>query len=349
MEECVLLICSLYESSFHLRYELTFQTVLITGASRGTGLEAARQLAAKGANVMMVARDAKRLRDGVSSLKTAALSPETQRFQFISADLTDAETCVQVMAQTAEWNSGLPPDVVWSFVGTAFPHLFVETDVSQLRSQMDINYFPNAFIAHAALKMWLRDAPESAEEVTARRKKIATRHLIFTSSFAALYTMVGYTSYGPAKAAVRSLSDSLSQELHLYAAANPSWPPIRVHTVFPATILTEAYDNENLVKPDVTKMLEETDSGQTAEVVARKSIQGLESGHELVTSDILTRIVLSTTFGASKRGGLFHAVADWIMGCLGLLIVIFARWDMDRKVQNFGKRYGHFGTKQQTE
>lgn len=62
---------------------------MITGASRGTGLKAARQLAAKGANVMIVARDVERLRDGVSSLKTAALSPETQRFHFIAADLTD--------------------------------------------------------------------------------------------------------------------------------------------------------------------------------------------------------------------------------------------------------------------
>lgn len=63
----------------------------------------------------------KRLRDGVGSLKTAALSPETQRFQFVSADLTDAETCVQVMSQTTEWNSGLPPDVGWSFVGAGIP------------------------------------------------------------------------------------------------------------------------------------------------------------------------------------------------------------------------------------
>lgn len=298
---------------------------------------------------MIVARDAKRLRDGVSSLMTAALCPEDQRFQFIPADLTDAEACVRVMSQTTEWNHGAPPDVVWSFVGTAFPHLFIETDISRIREQMDTNYFANAFTAHAALRAWLREPARPAGKATTQGNKIATRHLIFTSSFQALYTMVGYASYGPAKAALRSLSDSLSQELHLYAAANPSWPSIRVHTVFPATILGEAYENENLVKPDVSKMLEETDSGQTAEVVARKSIQGLESGHELVTSDILTRLVLSTMFGASKRGGFFHAVADWVMGCLALLMLIFVRWDMDRKVQNFGKRYGHFGAKRQSE
>jgi 3-dehydrosphinganine reductase len=57
-------------------------------------------------------------------------------------------------------------------------------------------------------------------------------------------------------------------------------------------------------------MLEETNDGQSAEFVARKSIQGLENGHELVTSDIQTRFVLSTIFGASRRGGLFRTLVD---------------------------------------
>lgn len=298
---------------------------------------------------MIVARDAKRLREGVVCLREAALSPETQRFQFIPADLTDAETCAHVMSQATEWNSGQPPDVVWSFVGSAYPHLFVETDVSRLRDELATNYFANAYMAHAALKVWLREPDKPAGDVATKPNNIAPRHLVFTSSFQALYSMIGYTSYAPAKSALRSLSDSLSQELHLYAAANPSWPPVRVHTIFPSTIFGEAYEAETLVKPDVTKMLEETDPGQTAEVVARKSIQGLESGHELVTCDILARFALSTVFGASKRGGFFSALADWVMGCLGLLVLIFVRWDMDRKVQNFGKRHGHLGAKRQTE
>ncbi|KAK7708948.1 3-dehydrosphinganine reductase [Diaporthe eres] len=115
--------------------------------------------------------------------KTAALSLETQLFQFIPAELTDAEACAQVMSKTTQWNSGLPPDVVWSFVGAAFPHLFVETDVSQLGAQMGVNYLANAFIAHATLRTWLREPAEPAEEVTTKGKKTATRHLIFTSSF----------------------------------------------------------------------------------------------------------------------------------------------------------------------
>lgn len=298
---------------------------------------------------MIVARDAKRLQDGVACLKEAASSPETQRFASFPADLTDAETCVQVVKHTTEWNLGSPPDIVWSFVGVAYPHLFIETETSQLRAQMDLNYFANAFLAHAVLKIWLKEAGAEAagEEATTKWMKTPTRHLIFTSSFAALYPIAGYTPYSPAKAALRSLSDCLSQEVNLYAASNPSCPPVRLHTIFPATILTEAYEEENRVKPDVTKMLEEADSGQSAEVVAKKSIQGLERGHDLVTSDILSRLVLSTTMGPSKRGGFFKALADWVMGCFAMLLLIFVRSDMDRQVRNFGKQFGHEGTKAQ--
>ena len=40
---------------------ISYKTVLITGASQGMGLEAARQLSAKGANVIIVARNQQKL------------------------------------------------------------------------------------------------------------------------------------------------------------------------------------------------------------------------------------------------------------------------------------------------
>lgn len=94
-------------------------------------------------------------------------------------------------------------------------------------------------------------------------------------------------------------------------------------------------------------MLEETDGGQTPEEVARKSILGLESGQELIATDFLTRIVLSTMMGASKRGGILRAFVDCVLGCLGLVILVFVRWDMDRKVRAWGERHGDSGMKSQ--
>lgn len=264
--------------------------------------------------------------------------------------MTSAEACVSVVAEVTEWNSGAPPDIVWCCAGSPQPTMFIDTEVSQFQAQMDSNYFSSAYMAHAALRSWLRPAAGDVTEAAkgdSPSKALVPRHLIFTSSFLALYPVAGYAPYSPSKAALRSLSDSLSQEVQLYAAANPRSPPVRVHTVFPATIFTESYEAENRIKTDLTKMLEEADGGQTAEVVARKSIQGLESGHELVTCDFLTRFVMCSTLGASVRGGFFKGILDTVLGWLGLIVMVFVRGDMDRKVRSWGKRHGDSGMKTQ--
>lgn len=133
--------------------------------------------------------------------------------------------------------------------------------------------------------------------------------------------------------------------MQLYAAANPHSPPVRVHTVFPATSFTESYEAQNLIKSDPTKMLEEGDEGQPADVVARESIKGLEGGHELITSDFQTRFVMCSTLGASVSGGFWTGLFNLVLGWLSLVIMIFVRGDMDRKVRNWGKRYGDSGMK----
>ncbi|ROW11845.1 hypothetical protein VPNG_04941 [Cytospora leucostoma] len=324
------------------------RTVLITGGSKGTGLEAGRQLAAKGANVVIVARDPKRLQEGVEYIRAGALSPETQRFHYISADVTRADTCANILAEVTEWNSGSPPDIVWCCAGASHPTLFVDTDVSSFKHQMDANYFSSVYTAHAALRAWLRPTTKPVtKDGDTQAKRPAPRHIIFFSSFLALYPIAGYAPYSPSKAALRSLSDSLSQEMQLYAAANPQSPPVRVHTVFPATIFTESYEVENRTKSDLTKMLEEADGGQTAEVVARESIKGLEAGHELIACDIMTRVVMCSTLGASARGGFWKGLLDWFVGSLMLIVMVIVRGDMDRKVRNWGKRQGDSGMKTQ--
>jgi 3-dehydrosphinganine reductase len=54
------------------------QTVLITGASEGMGKSVAKQLAAKGANIIIVARNVATLKDALEEIKVCGTSPSSQ-------------------------------------------------------------------------------------------------------------------------------------------------------------------------------------------------------------------------------------------------------------------------------
>ncbi|KAH8889122.1 NAD(P)-binding protein [Thozetella sp. PMI_491] len=307
-------------------------------------------LAQKGANVVIVARGEQRLLEGVQRIQKASSNPESQRFHHISADLSNASEAVRVVNEVVSWNLGNPPDMVWCCAGSSHPSLFIDTPVSELKSQVDSNYFTSLYMAHATLNCWLQ-APktdtttQSKESSSAQATPAQPRHIIFTASVLAFYSFAGYSPYSPCKAALRSLCDSLSQEMNLYAAAYPKLPRVRVHTVFPAGILGEAFDLENEIKSDVTKMLEEGDEPQAPEVIARKSIKALESGQELITTDFIGGLLRRSMLGGSVRGGVWRALLDWFMGGLLAIIMVFVRDDMDKKVRKWGHNHGASGMK----
>lgn len=215
-----------------------------------------------------------------------------------------------------------------------------------LSQQLDSNYLSSAYMAHAALNAWLPkdDSAEGNNEDNNNNNnnnpQAPARHLIFTASFAALFGVAGYAPYAPAKAALRSLSDALSQELALYEGR---YAPVRVHTLLPATIHTASYTAENRIKSDLTKMLEEDDKGQSADEVARASVRGLEQGWELVSTTWLTRVVLAGVWGPSRRCG--WGVLDGLLGMVMVWVLVGVRWDIDRKTRAWGRRYGVDGMK----
>lgn len=274
-------------------------------------------------------------------LQAAAKRPD-QRFQSISADVTDPAESGRVLAEVTQWNHGQPPDIVWANAGAAVPGLFADTPIDTLRSQMDINYWAAAYLAHATLNMWTKKSTPALANVQSE-SSAAPRHFIMTSSSVAFVGVAGYGPYAPAKAAMRSLADTLRSELNLYNGARrhdaTPGPPVdmKVHVICPGTILSEGHTKENETKHPVTKILEEGDPAQNEDEVAAAAIKGLERGGYLITTQFLGHAMRASALGGSPRDSwIVDTVFSWITSIAWL----FIGPDMERKVYNYGKTHG---------
>src|SRR3954470_329873 len=88
--------------------DLRDKVCVVTGASSGIGLETARKLAAEGAQVLMVARDAERLEAAAGEVGA----------DWVAADVTDPEADARIVATCAEQMGGI--DVLVNNAGTSF-------------------------------------------------------------------------------------------------------------------------------------------------------------------------------------------------------------------------------------
>lgn len=181
-------------------------------------------------------------------------------------------------------------------------------------------------MAHVILSEWL--SPGSL----ATGKK---RHLVFTSSVLAFYTIAGYGPYSPAKTALRSLTDTLSQEILLYTR------DVKVHNIFPGSIQSPGFVIEQQTKPEITKILEKSDPIESPEEVARQSVRGLEKGQYMIVVNFLGAAMRSCAWGGSHRNNWF---IDTLMMWVASLAWIFIQWDLDGKVVAYGKKHGHPST-----
>lgn len=351
----VLLPVVLFSMSF-LRRKRAFvvdgRTVLITGGSQGLGLSLARKLAARGANIVIVARDQSKLTAALGSIHSSAVSPTTQRFLSLSYDLTSPNSAPEILAKITEWNNGGPPDIVWCCAGFCIPSFFADASITTLREQMDTLYWSCAYMAHATLNLWKKPATSSsaASEASLKAhtsaKEVLPRHLIFTSSCLAFFPVAGYAPYSPAKAAMRALADTLQEELAVWNGARQSpsaqiaftAPPaeIKISTIFPMGITSPNFDNENALKPEITKVMEKDDKPQTPEEVADAALRGLDAGETMITTIFIGALLKGCGMGASLR----HGVTDVFFNFLGSVVAMIAAWDMWKKCASWGREKG---------
>jgi 3-dehydrosphinganine reductase len=188
---------------------------------------------------------------------------------------------------------------------------------------MDVNFYGQADMAHTILKEWL--APDAPVEET-------PKHLIFTTSVLALFTIVGYGPYSPSKWAVRGLADTLSQEVLLYPQK------VKVHVVYPGTILSPGFEIETQTKPEITKILESSDPQFTPEEMAPNIVSRLERGHYYVTVAFLGHLMKWGTMGGAFRNSW---LIDTIMAWFTSIVWIFVLPDILGKIKKYGKEHGH--------
>lgn len=258
--------------------------------------------------------------------------------------MSSAEENSRIVAETTTWNHGQAPDIVWQIAGAAHPALFTETPVETLRSQMDTNYWGAAYLAHATMKAWTQPSSSKQQNSTSSN---GPRQFIMTSSVAALFGCAGYAPYSPAKAALRSLADTLRSEVLLYNGwrrskdadlrAKAPERDISIHLIMPGTIASPGLQTENLTKHAVTKELEKGDIVQTEDEIAAGAVRGLEKGGFIVTTQILASVLRWGMLGGSTRNNIF---VDTVMSWIVAIVWLFVGPDMDAKVFNYGKKHG---------
>lgn len=120
-------------------------TALITGGTAGIGAEFARQLAARGDDLVLVARDAERL---------AAFAAELEAryrvvVEVLVADLTDREQLARVEDRLRD--TSRPVDLLVNNAGFGVNQLFVDGDLDAEQRMLDVLVTAVMRLSHAAL------------------------------------------------------------------------------------------------------------------------------------------------------------------------------------------------------
>ncbi len=200
----------------------TAPIALITGANKGLGLETARQLGARGIQVLLGARDAKR-----GAAAAAELSAAGVRASAIALEVTDAASIAAAAAQVERSHGRLDILVnnagILDYAAETGP---VTTTLATYRRVFDTNFFGLIAVTQAFLPL-LRRAPAgrivNLTSILGSLAEHADRNSpIFGKNF---------TAYDSSKAAVNLFTLELSQAL--------AGTPIKVNAAHPGWVKTD--------------------------------------------------------------------------------------------------------------
>jgi len=192
-------------------------TVLITGGSSGIGLDVARGFLARGSNVVLNARNSKKL-----SAAAEALGDES-RIALVPGDIGDRETGEKIVDTAMERFGSV--DVLVNSAGIFGLKPFLESTEEDLDNYIHINLKGTYFVTQAAVR---------------QMKKQDGGSIVNIGTVQLMHSMAGIPASAAVvtKAAMHALTTSLASEL---AADN-----IRINAVAPGIVRTPIYGDADV-------------------------------------------------------------------------------------------------------
>ncbi|XP_020260704.1 3-dehydrosphinganine reductase TSC10A-like [Asparagus officinalis] len=269
--------------------------VFITGGSSGIGLCIARQAAAEGARVSILARNLAKLEEARDIIRLAT-GVEVGIF---SADVRDAEAVARAVEEAG------PVDVLVCNQGIFTPKELELQDISEIRLMMEVNVMGTFHMIKAALPAMKRRVKETGVPAS----------IALVSSQAGQVGVYGYTAYAASKFALRGLGEALQQEV---VSDN-----IRVSLIFPPDTDTPGFADEHRLRPETTTLIAGSEgSAMKADDVAKISLNGIKSGAFIVPCGFEGTMLAIATAGLSPQpsslGAFIEVLGAGLMRFLGL-------------------------------
>ncbi|MFL6209588.1 MAG: SDR family NAD(P)-dependent oxidoreductase [Pyrinomonadaceae bacterium] len=256
------------------------KATLITGASSGIGAVFARRLAARGENVVLVARSAERLNALCNELGRAHGNIQAQA---VALDLSEGNAPQRLLAETNE--RGLEIETLINNAGFGSMGEFAALDLQRELSMIDLNI--KALVALTQLYL----APMR------ERKRGAIINVASTAAFQPVPYMA---TYAATKAFVLSFSEALWEENRARG--------IKIMALCPGVTETNFFDAAQMTHPPMR-------IAQTPEAVVDTALSALERGRSHVISGwvnylqteaerLLPRSVITRIAGSAIRSSM---------------------------------------------